>query len=128
MLPQLNVLSSPLLAATTVDGGVVKHAGDKALSSVEWFGSLVSKSTVDKRVATSNTDEKEKDASKVDGTGGSVYNRLASTIDADENKERQVWAALANLEKDSKSGRGRWSTTRGTIIHASCQFSPFCST
>ena len=106
VLPQLNILSSPLLAATTADG-VVKNAGDSALSSVEWFGSLVSKS--DNPQPTS-IDETVTEKGNIDGTGGSVYNRLASTIDADENKETQVWAALANLEKDSKSkGEGcRW--------------------
>ena len=104
-MPQLNnMLSSPLLAATTAaaggGGGVVKNAGDSALSSVQWFGSLVSRSA--NQPIEDTAAEKEKDKSKIDGTGGSVYNRLASTIDADENKERQVWAALANLEKDSK--------------------------
>ena len=106
VLPQLNILSSPLLAATTADG-VVKNAGDSALSSVEWFGSLVSKSDNPQPTSIGETVTEK---GNIDGTGGSVYNRLASTIDADENKETQVWAALANLEKDSKSkGEGcRW--------------------
>ena len=98
IMPQLNVLSSPLLAATT--GPTVKSAGDSALSSVQWLGSLVSRSAGQRFEDTAA--ELEKDKSKVDGTGGSVYSRLASTIDApEEQKERQVWAALANLEKDS---------------------------
>ena len=84
-------------AASTADT-VIRDAGDRALSSVQWFGSLVSKN------ANQNLDDSlsEKDSANIDGTGGSVYSNLASTIDADENKERQVWAALANLEKDSK--------------------------
>ena len=89
--PQLNV-------ATTADA-MIKNAGDTALSKVQWFGSLVSKNA---NQDLSDTAAEKQDKSNVDGTGGSVYNKLASTIDADENKERQVWAALANLEKDSK--------------------------
>ena len=98
VLPQLNVLSSPLLAATTADD-VIKNAGDSALSSVEWFGSLVSKNA--NQVTDRATVEEKKQKANIDGTGGSVMSRLSSTIDAKEKKESQVWAALANLEKDS---------------------------
>jgi len=98
-MPQLNVLSSPLSAAST--GVTIKNAGDSALSSVQWLGSLVSRSRGQRFEDTAA--EVEKDKTKVDGTGGSVYSKLASTIDApEEQRERQVWAALANLEKDSK--------------------------
>jgi hypothetical protein len=83
---------------------VINDAGDKALSSVEWLGSLVSRNA-NQEVEISTT-RKDKDEANIDGTGGSVYSNLASTIDADENKERQVWAALANLEKDSKLSMG----------------------
>ena len=99
IMPQLNVLSSPLLDTST--GMTVKGAGDNALSSVQWLGSLVSRSRGQRFEDTAA--ELEKDKSQVEGTGGSVYSKLASTIDAPEEKqERQVWAALANLEKDSK--------------------------
>ena len=88
---------SAIGVASTADTAI-RDAGDRALSSVQWFGSLVSKN------ANQNLDDSlsEKDSANIDGTGGSVYSNLASTIDADENKGRQVWAALANLEKDSK--------------------------
>jgi hypothetical protein len=97
-------------AAATDD--VIKDVGDQALSSVQWIGSLVSRSAnnADGRDFTS-----EKDNANIDGTGGSVYSNLASTIDADENKERQVWAALANLEKDSKLATGRALTVDGNV-------------
>lgn len=97
-MPQFNVLSIPSLLSTTA---VVKNAGDAALNRVEWFGSLVSSSRPTASSSTSSAADEAVD-SKIDGTGGTVYNKLASTIDADGNKGRQVWAALANLEKDSK--------------------------
>lgn len=87
-------------AATTAVDSAISDAGDNALSSVEWLGSLVSKNS-NQEFAKSGFSS-DKDDSNIDGTGGSVYSNLASTIDADENKEGQVWAALANLEKDSK--------------------------
>lgn len=102
VIPQPNGGLSSSLSAAATTGDVLKDAGDNALSSVQWFGSLVSKSagqSIDDTAA-----ESEKDKSSIDGTGGSVYSRLATTIDLpeDKQKERQVWAALANLEKDSK--------------------------
>lgn len=99
VMPQMNVLSTPF-ATAVASNNAVKSAGDAALKRVEWFGSLVSRNADQKSVDDST---EAKDESKIDGTGGTVYSKLAKTIDADENKERQVWAALANLEKDSKS-------------------------
>ena len=92
----------PIPAAATGED-VIKNAGDGALKSVEWFGSLVSRSA-------SGDDQSDGENGKGDvgGTGGSVYNKLSTTIDADEKKETQVWAALANLEKDSKSTKWKF--------------------
>lgn len=102
VMPQWNILSTPLSSAVAASDNMVKHAGDTALNRVEWFGSLVSKSAEQSRQF-SKTKE-PRDERELEGTGGTVYSKLATTVDSvDVNKERQVWAALANLEQDSKS-------------------------
>ena len=99
---QHNVRCPPIFAAATGED-VIKTAGDGALNSVEWFGSLVSRSASGDLERSNDVEEEER--ADIGGTGGSVYNKLSKTIDTDEGKETQVWAALANLEKDSKSSR-----------------------
>jgi hypothetical protein len=98
--PHLNApLSIPLAAAST--DHMVKSMGEEALSKVQWLGSIVSRNA-DQPMFDENEYEENIDKEKVDGTGGTVYSRLATNVDGDRKKDRQVWIALANLEKDSK--------------------------
>ena len=63
---------------------------DSALKRVEWLGGLVSVSARDRQEG--------------EGMGGTVYDGVSLaqlTGKVEESKSKQVWAALATLERDS---------------------------
>jgi hypothetical protein len=113
-------LLSPASAASQKTGSgmnsLTKDMGELALEKVQWLGGLVSNTDNNNNNNNNNNEEEENNLRRkqnVEGTGGTVYNNFGFAKDESltgrttkvapqRPKEKQVWTALAVLERDSK--------------------------